>query len=287
MSHTDRKLFDFHQVVLPWQRIVIDPGNILHLQNSLPRCQESFKLRRMEAETQTLAQPAEPIKKRIDDLLKQIGQTSGWLADRAGVPRSTVKRILDGDRNPTAETLATLAPILGVTVEELIHGTDAVDRIEGARKLIDRTHYEEAVRQFVAMEQRATDLSRRLRAAEEIATNEEKRRKHAEKERDAAEEERDAARQEALGHQHNAERYQAGLEQALTDLANLKTRAEELRIEVEKLGGQVGSNKALTAIATSFAAAAAALSLSNYLKDDAKTPNTSSSHKKKKRAAST
>jgi transcriptional regulator with XRE-family HTH domain len=272
--------------MLPRQLTSAWSGNILHLQNFLLRSQRSIRLGRMETEAQTLAQPAEPIKKRIDDLLKQIGQTSGWLADRAGVPRSTVKRILDGDRNPTAETLATLAPILGVTVEELIHGTDAADRIDAARKLVDRTYYEEAVRQFVAMEQRAADLSRRLRTAEEIATNEEKRRKHAENERDTAINERDEARREALGHQHNAERYQAGLEQALTDLGNLKTRAEELRLEVEKLGGQVGSNKTLTAIATSFAAAAAALSLSNYLKDDAKSPNASSSHKKKKRAAS-
>jgi transcriptional regulator with XRE-family HTH domain len=264
--------------------MVAASGNIFHLQNFLPRCQNSFKLGRMEAEAHTLAQPVEPIKKRISDLLKKIGQTSGWLAERANVERSTVKRILDGDRNPTAETLAMLAPILGVTIEELIHGTDAADRIETARKLIDRTHYEEAVRQFIAMEQRATDLSRRLREAEESAANEHKKWSKTEKALESIKVELEETRQEARDHHQDARRYKAALEQALTDLANLKTNAEDLRLEVEKLGGQVGSNKVLTGIATFCAAPAAALSLNSYLKDDPKPSNASNSQKKKKRA---
>ena len=55
-----------------------------------------------------------PVRERIASLLDKLGQTPGWLAEKAGVERSTVKRILDGQRNPTAETLVALAPVLVV-----------------------------------------------------------------------------------------------------------------------------------------------------------------------------
>lgn len=245
----------------------------------------------MEAQEQTTLvetrkESVEPIKTRIKNLLDGMHQTPGWLAERAKVERSTVKRIIDGDRYPTADTLALLAPILGVTIEELVHGTDAADRIETSRKLIDRTHYEEAVKQFIAMEQRATDLSRRLREAEESVANEHKKWSKTEKALESIKVELEETRQEARDHHEDAQRYKAALEQALTDLANLKTNAEDLRLEVEKLGGQMGSNKVLTGIATFCAATAAALSLNSYLKDEPKTPNTSNSRKKKKRTTS-
>ncbi len=226
-----------------------------------------------------------PVRERIASLLDKLGQTPGWLAEKAGVERSTVKRILDGQRNPTAETLVALAPVLKVTIEELVQGTDAANRVDGGRKFVDRTDYQEAVRQFVLMEQRATELSRRLREAEESAANEQRRRKQAQEALDAANAELQEAHKHARGYYLDAQRYQEALRQALTELASLKTKAEELRMEVEKLGGQVGSTKALTGIATFCAAAAAALTLSSYLKEEQK-PYEDGSRKKKKRAAS-
>ena len=235
-------------------------------------------------ETQESARTVTPIRVRISELLGQLQQTPGWLAERAGVERSTVKRILDGDRNPTADTLATLAPILGVTIEQLVHDTDAANRIDGARKLIERSHYEDAVRQYVAMEQRANELSRRISEAEDEVAREEKRRRQAEKSLENAREDLKAAQHTALHHQLDAQRYQDALNRALTELADLSTKAEGLKKEVEKLGGQVGDNTALTGLAAFCAAIAAAASLNNYLKDDPKPSNVTGARKKKRRA---
>lgn len=226
-----------------------------------------------------------PIRERIAFLLDKLGQSPGWLAEKANVERSTVKRILDGQRNPTAETLIAIAPALKVSVEELVHGTDAALRIDSTRKFVDRSHYEEALRQFVAMEQRATELSRRLREAEETASTEHRKRKQAEASLDAANAELLETHKSARGYYLDAQRYQEALRQALAELASLKTKAEDLRLEVGKLGGQVGSNNALASIAALCAAAAAAMSLSSLLKDETK-PYNDGSRKKKKRAAS-
>jgi transcriptional regulator with XRE-family HTH domain len=57
-----------------------------------------------------------PIRKRIQARLDELNQTPAWLAEKAGVPRSTITRILRGERNPTPETLHEIAPVLGVEV---------------------------------------------------------------------------------------------------------------------------------------------------------------------------
>jgi ribosome-binding protein aMBF1 (putative translation factor) len=45
-----------------------------------------------------------PVRERIRHLLDQLGQSQAWLAEKMGIERSTVARILKGTRNPTPKT---------------------------------------------------------------------------------------------------------------------------------------------------------------------------------------
>ena len=65
------------------------------------------------------------IQTRLEQLLDEHECTGGALAAAAGLHRSTVLRILDGQRRPTASTLACIAPVFGLTIDELVGGTDA------------------------------------------------------------------------------------------------------------------------------------------------------------------
>ena len=60
-----------------------------------------------------------PIGERIAALLKEQDKSAAWLADTAGMHRSTVHRLLTNKRkSPTPQTLAELAPVFGMTVEQ-------------------------------------------------------------------------------------------------------------------------------------------------------------------------
>src|SRR5258708_7428468 len=103
------------------------------------------------------------IGQRIQDHLDELDKTASWLADRVGLPRSTITRVLNGERNPTPETLQEIAPVLGVTLAQLVAGTDAAERVEEAQNLVARKDYEAAVRQVIEYERKANDFSVRVR----------------------------------------------------------------------------------------------------------------------------
>lgn len=81
-----------------------------------------------------------PIGTRIQDLLEalQPARTQAWLADEAGIATSQLSRYLSGKRTPTDEALRCLAPMLGVTPEQLVAGTDAADRLDAASRLVPK-----------------------------------------------------------------------------------------------------------------------------------------------------
>ena len=234
--------------------------------------------------------PPIPIRDRIATLLAALGQKSGWLADKAGVERSTVTRILQNKRQPNAETLATLAPILGVTVEELVAGTDAADRVENARRLIDRRHYDDAVRQIIEAEQKITDLSRALHEVKDREEKEHNRRKDVEKilktthaELEAMKPKLEDALCAATRREQDVQKYRSALGRALTDMATLKTNAEQLGEQMKKLGTQVGDSTVITSIAAFCAAVAAAMAFKSYLKDEPPSSGEEQAHDKKAR----
>ncbi|MBE7449251.1 MAG: helix-turn-helix transcriptional regulator [Kofleriaceae bacterium] len=209
----------------------------------------------------------EPIGARIEARLAELAQNPAWLADKAGVSRSTITRILKGDRNPTPQTLQEIAPVLGVTLEQLVAGTNAAERVGEAQQLVSRRDFEAAVAQVIEFERKANDLAASVRdLKEEIKAERErttKARRDAENARrdlEAAETERDRARRDARRYEDDAKRYQHALEKAVTDVA-------QLRATVHELTGKVTSGNVTTKIGAALAGVAAVVSVAHYLRN--------------------
>jgi transcriptional regulator with XRE-family HTH domain len=210
-----------------------------------------------------------PIGTRIGQLLDGINRTAGWLAETAGLERSTVLRAIKGERQPTADTLAVIAPVLGVTLAQLVAGTDAAARVRDVEELIPRRHYDAAVREVLAYEARANETATRAREFEEALQQERSKARAARAEaeglrREVArlEAERNDAQRTAAACEHDARRYREGLEKAVKDVAHLKEQVRELGQAVED-GRRTGR---ITAI---LASAAAVASVAQYLRSDA------------------
>ncbi|MCC6648108.1 MAG: helix-turn-helix transcriptional regulator [Polyangiaceae bacterium] len=208
---------------------------------------------------------AQAVGHRIESLLAGLGQTAAWLAERAGVERSTVTRIVRGERHPTPETIALLAPVLGVTVEQLVAETDAADRVDAAKQLVSKAHYDEAVRQVIEYERRASDLGVRVRDLQADLNQEQSRRRDAvrvaeERDRDAR-----AAERRAASCEHDAQRYRDALERAVSDVARLQTKVQQLSAAVDD-GRRHGR------VAATLAGVAAVASVASYLATDSTTP---------------
>ena len=207
-----------------------------------------------------------PIGVRIRSLLEELGKSPAWLADRVGVSRSTVTRILKGDRNPTAQTLQEMSPVLGVELEHLVAGTDAENRVEEARQFVSRRDYEGAIQQVIDFERQAHDLRRTVRDLEEQLAEERHRRERSQQ--NATDAERrcgdlqarcDQESRKAKHHEQDARRYRKALQKAVADVA-------ELQGQVRELGEAVKSGKMTSRIGAILAGVAAVVSVANYLR---------------------
>ncbi len=67
--------------------------------------------------------------RRVLRLLAESGRSQAWLVETAQLSSSVVSRLVRGDRLPTFEHVAAMAPALGVTVDALVAGTDAAQKI--------------------------------------------------------------------------------------------------------------------------------------------------------------
>jgi transcriptional regulator with XRE-family HTH domain len=206
-----------------------------------------------------------PIRERIQSRLDELDQTPAWLAEKVGVSRSTITRILKGERNPTPETLHEIAPVLGVEVVQLVAGTDAERRVKEAQDIVSRRDYEAAVRQVVEFERKANDLAAHIRELTERCAQEQARTRNladqledSERKCGLLEEERDRARREALHHEQDARRYREGLEKAVADVV-------ALRAQVREMGAAVESGRTTSRVAAILAGVAAAVSVASYL----------------------
>lgn len=161
-----------------------------------------------------------PIRLRIESLLEEMRKSQGWLADRAGLKRSTISRLLRGTRIPRATTLARVAQALGVTLGQLVAGTDAEEQVaetgangpapvpESAESWLTlRDHYEHTLRRLAELERKHGHLIELLRLEQESSASETKRRQAAEK---------------------TVYRYHRALERAVEDLARLQAAAHVL-----------------------------------------------------------
>jgi transcriptional regulator with XRE-family HTH domain len=212
---------------------------------------------------------------RIQSLLEKLGHTAAWLADRAGVERSTVTRIIKGERAPTGDTLRLLAPALGLTFEQLVADTDAEGRSAEAAEFVSRAHFDDAIRQVVEYESAANRASLRVASLEDEVRQEIRKRREAEKRAEDAERARDQANANAARNEAEADKYKRALERAVAAIATLNTQVAELAKQVEA-GRMEGRATKI------FAGVAAAASIAAYLSSNG---NSSPPSKKRRRGA--
>lgn len=56
---------------------------------------------------------------KIEEYKKKLGLTSAELADRAGIPKTTLDKILSGvTKDPKLETIKAIARVLGLTLDD-------------------------------------------------------------------------------------------------------------------------------------------------------------------------
>ncbi len=186
--------------------------------------------------------------------------------------RSTVTRVIRAERNPTAQTLKEMAPVLGLQVGELVAGTDAVARVEAADQLVARSDYEAAVNQVIEFERQTRDLQEQVQTIAEERDNaiEEARRirdgcnaelKTMRQQTNNALKREKAAKRSARHHEENAGRYRDALGKAVADVA-------QLRLVLTKLESNVNATRATGRVGAILAGVAAAVSVASYLSNN-------------------
>ncbi len=204
-----------------------------------------------------------PIGHRVATLLTQRNESGSWLAKRAGVDRATVSRVLDGSRNPSLETLELCAAVFGITVDQLVEGTDAYGRTIDAKKVVNREHYQEAVNELLAAKSQVLDLTRKVRDLEISLKTEEDRRRRAENESDKLRYSLNTTDREKRAYASEAEQYRLAFHRAQKETAQLQGKLAELAEEVR-------SGKKTGQVALGMASIAAAAALANLFKEESK-----------------
>lgn len=209
-----------------------------------------------------------PFGQRLNSLLECSGNSQAWLAERANLERSTISRLVRGDRNPTIETLQLLAGVLGISIKELVEGTDAEARLEQATDLVRRQDYDATVQKLLEQEGRVQDLELELRAARRAHDQEHSARVKVSKEisqvqfrletttQDLADE---RARTKELSEE--LQRHRLALQKAVGEVSSLRGQLKDLAEEVR--GTAVSSRTA--AILAGVAAAAGVVTAASYL----------------------
>lgn len=152
-----------------------------------------------------------------------------------------------------------------MSLDQLVFGTDASERVGEAQRMVSRAHYDDAVSKLIEFEQQANHLSLKVAEALSARDQESDRRKKAEDEREAVMRERDDARFEAHQHRADAERYKRALEQAVADLAALQSQVNEIA-EAAKEGRDNGK------VGMLLAGVAAVASVATYLANESEEP---------------
>lgn len=203
-----------------------------------------------------------PIGERIAALLKEQDKTAAWLADTAGMHRSTVHRLLTNKRkSPTPQTLAELAPVLGMTIEQLVAGTDAAARVGEAASLVPRAQFEAVVQKMLECKRRVMDAKDRARRAEEEAAREYERRIRDQAARELAERDKakvaEADERELDDLRTIVQRREQDLERYKSLFARVVADNEVLKAQIAELGQAINDSRRTTSIASILAGAAA------------------------------
>lgn len=221
-----------------------------------------------------------PFGQRLHALLEQHEPplSQAWLADRSGLDRSLISRIIRCERNPTSEALQSLAPALQMDIADLVRGTNAESRLHETSNLVQRQAYESAIRTLTEYEARLRDLDAQMRASREALVQEERRRKQAERETSEAHlqiqwAQRDLtdAKTHIQQQAQDLRQYQQALFKAVAEIGVLQTQFRELN---EELASTKKSSRA-GAILAGVAAITGVVTVAHFLGEDDNEPASS------------
>lgn len=217
-----------------------------------------------------MSEAGEPVKfsQRLHGLLEQSGMSQAKLAERAGVERSTISRLIKGDRTPGMETLQLLAPVFNMDVAQLVQGTDAAAKLTDSAAMIRRQDYDAAVQQMMKYEEQVHDLQRQLHAAQEALLKGQSDRSRAGTELcamqfnlEVAQRDLQLERQRSADQGQELKQYRTALQRAVADVSSLRGQLEDLAQELK----DTAKSSRTTAILAGVAALAGVVTAATYL----------------------
>lgn len=117
---------------------------------------------------------------RLKAILRERGKSQTWLAEKTGIDRSEINRILNGRKAPRGEHLRWMATALGMDVQQMVgdarmpeETVHEVQRIQSVmeQKLVAESERDIALAKVRALEaQLAQETQRRLAAEESLET---------------------------------------------------------------------------------------------------------------------
>ncbi len=175
---------------------------------------------------------------RLDRLLREQKRSQAWLVQHSKLTSSVVSRLVRGDRLPTAEHVAAIAPLFAMSAAQLVADTDAESRIAEASQYVTRAHFESVHRQLVDAESEIELLEHQMARMQnekhqilEVATSRER-------ELSAKIAEVEAKLQHSQGQQAAWQRRSKqsvdALCEAVTDLAVLSAKLAEIQAAAEE-----------------------------------------------------
>ncbi|HEY1697861.1 MAG TPA: helix-turn-helix transcriptional regulator [Polyangiaceae bacterium] len=194
---------------------------------------------------------------RLGTLLAERKPEGGqaWLAKVSGLEPSTISRLLRG-RLPARETLEVLAPALGVTIEALVEGTTAAERLRSGPEFVDSEQFQHAVTTMLDFERKANDALSHLRDAKQELLQEAARGGaaraevgHLRRELDAERVRANALEQERDRLKTDVEQHQQALQKAVADICQLQAHIGELKKIAESSKSTARATVALAGIA--------------------------------------
>lgn len=209
-----------------------------------------------------------PFKDRLHDLLEEHGLSQSKLAERAGLERSTISRILKGERHAGADTLKCLAPVFKMDVVALVRDTDAQSRIEEGGGQVRRQDYDAAAQKLAEyegqIEQLRHDLHRARRALDEAQQHQVSASKEmglVQYQLQSASSDLATERERNVALSQELRRYRLALQQAVADVSSLRGQLQDLAKEMQ---GVASSNRTASILA-GVAALAGVVSVATYL----------------------
>ena len=175
---------------------------------------------------------------RLDRLLREQSRSQAWLVAHSKLTSSVVSRLVRGDRLPTAEHVAAIAPLFAMSAAQLVADTDAESRIAEASQYVTRAHFESVHRQLVDAESEIELLEHQMARMQnekhqilEVATSRER-------ELSAKIAEVEAKLQHSQGQlaawQRRSKQSVDALCEAVTDLAVLSAKLAEIQAAAEE-----------------------------------------------------